>query len=155
MPCVISPLARAMTFLVQLATWMTSHEGILGTLLGAITGFAGAYLIQLLQRRRQQNIARIQVVTILRHWIKRVSGRMSATRTHVESDGRGGTAYNAIPEFRFEGSLEQVSLLDERAPSPSRLSCSFSVATFELALLTFRRHPLRFCDLLRCHPRSN
>jgi hypothetical protein len=100
-----SPISQVMSFL-------SSHEGVVGTILGTILGFCGSYLIVWLQRRQQRHIARMQIATNLRHWMKRIVWQMYEIRNWVSSDGQGGATYSELPKFRFEKSLEQVALLE-------------------------------------------
>jgi len=97
-------------------SYLSSHQevvwGLVGVVLGAILAFAVNCLTQWLQRLRDRQIARMEVATNLRHWMKRVLWRVQNTRNWVGSDGQGGTLHTEIPDFRFEGALEQVSLLD-------------------------------------------
>ena len=92
---------------VQQAFW-----AILGTTLGALIVSTVNYLIHLRQRRQQRQMARMRVATDLRHWMNGVVERLTQTRILIESGGHDGTAHYGIPSFRFERSLEQVSLLD-------------------------------------------
>lgn len=85
---------------------------ILGTVVGAVLGFCASYLILLLQRRRQRQIAKMQIANNLRHWMNRVTWQIYEIRNWDASDGHGGAKYSELPDFRFEKSLEQVALLE-------------------------------------------
>lgn len=97
--------------LVRSLLWL---PGFWTTLIGVIIGICASFGIVWWQNRRQRKFAAMQVVTNLRHWMTRTLQRHDDTVLWVDSDGRGGTAYSKIPDFRFEGSLEQVSLLDRK-----------------------------------------
>ena len=93
-------------------SYLSSHQEVVWGFVGVVLGFAGNYLIIRLQRLHDQRTARMEVATNLRHWMKRVLWSVQNTRTWIGSDGQGGTLHTEIPDFRFEGALEQVSLLD-------------------------------------------
>lgn len=84
---------------------------ILGIVVGAVLGFGLNRLNLLLERSERRKIAKMQIVTNLRHWMKRVEGRLYDVRNWVASGGHGGAEHTKMPDFRFESSLEQVALL--------------------------------------------
>ena len=96
--------------------FLSSHEGVVGTILGtvvgAVLGFCGSYLILWLQRRRQRKIAKMQIANNLRHWMNCTAWQIYEIRNWDASGGQGGTTYSELPDFRFEKSLEPVALLE-------------------------------------------
>jgi hypothetical protein len=54
----------------------------------------------------------MRIATDLRRWMNRVRSRVSDTRTSIASGGAAGTIYREVPDFRFEGDLNQIPLLD-------------------------------------------
>jgi len=92
---------------------LSSHSdaaiNILCAVLGALLGVFCSYW---LERRRQRQIARAQIVIHLRRWLKRTLSQMYDIQTWVGSDGAGGALYSKLPNFRFEKSLDQVALLE-------------------------------------------
>jgi hypothetical protein len=100
-------------WLADRAGWLESQQGV-WVVVGAILGFAGGSLLQSIQKRRQRQLARMQVATNLRHWMNRVLGRVYNTINWADSDGQVGIANTEIPDFRFESALEQVALLDRK-----------------------------------------
>ncbi len=100
---------------MELVKFIVSQQAfwaILGTILGALIVSTVNYLTHLRQRRQQRQMARMRVATDLRHWMNGVVERLSQARIWMESGGHDGTAHCGSPSFRFERSLEQVSLLD-------------------------------------------
>jgi hypothetical protein len=95
------------TLFAQPVFWPIFYIG-----LGAIFGLCGNFIVERWRSLKQRKISRMQVATNLRHWMNRAVGRVYETITWVESDGAGGGKYKEVPNFRFENSLEQVSLLD-------------------------------------------
>jgi hypothetical protein len=79
---------------------------------GAILGAFGSYGIWWLERLRQRRVARMQIAISLRRWLKQTLLQLSETRTHVDSDGAGGTLHSGLQSFHFEDLLDQVSLLE-------------------------------------------
>ena len=53
----------------------------------------------------------MQVVSNLRRWMREMAWRFDQTKLSVDSDGHGGSPYTEIPDFHFETSLEQISIL--------------------------------------------
>ena len=83
-----------------------------GAGIGAALGFFGSYLIWWLERRRQRQIARMQIAINLRHWMTKTANQMYDIQNFEESDGAGGATYSKLANFRFEKSLEIVALVE-------------------------------------------
>jgi len=90
-------------------------QGILGTLfgtaLGAILTFCTTNFNQWWQIRKQRRIATMQVVSNLRRWMREMAWRFDQTKLSVDSGGHAGSPHTEIPDFHFETSLEQISIL--------------------------------------------
>src|SRR5271166_2968589 len=94
-------------------------QGVVGTLSGTVLGAVLSFCITSYnhreQRRKQLRIARMQVVSSLRRWMREMAWRIDQTKLSRDSDGHGGTSYAEIPDFQFETSLERVSVLEDVA----------------------------------------
>ena len=101
-------------------TWIVTHEGIVGTLLGttlgAALGLVATYISQRRQRRERQSIGRMRIATDLRHWLDRLGLDIKALASFLDDlddeNGRGEHPSNLVPGFRFEDALDVVSSLD-------------------------------------------
>lgn len=98
--------------------FFTAHSdaviALSSAVVGALFGCFGSYWIWWLERRRQRQIARMQIVINLRRWLQLMLYQISDINTWVDSDGSGGSIPQNILDFRFEESLEQVALLEHR-----------------------------------------
>src|SRR6266498_4016019 len=102
---------------MELFKWLGSQQGfwtIAGTIVGAILGFGANLFIQWRQHSRQRQIARMQIASNLRHWMSAAASAVGDTAKWLGSDGLGGREHIRLPKFRFEQSLDQVSLLDRQ-----------------------------------------
>lgn len=58
--------------------------------------------------------AKMLISTGIRHWLTSAADHLYETKHWINSEGHGGTVHNSIPDFRFERSLEQVTLLEHK-----------------------------------------
>ena len=134
---------------------IASHSNVVIAFSSAALGFFGSYCIWLLEWRRRRQIARMQIVINLRHWMQRVLYQISDIQTHDNSGGAGGDIHSRLPNFRFEKSLEVIglagykmatnifNLIREKDNANAEVEAEIEYADADQALDTFRGRSAR------------
>jgi len=85
-----------------------------GVVVGAILSFCITGYYQWQKNRTERKIARMQVASNLRRWMREMAWRFEQTKLVDDSDSHAGTLHTEIPDFHFETSLAHVSALETK-----------------------------------------